>query len=217
MDGEQPSSSETSGEQFRQELAAINGGAGSFQGAIGTLLDYMSDTPSPLASDRRWQWAEDDHDVLSCVVDLEQKYQPLLIPRLRPFFGPDEPVPPIRQRDTGREIARCMARYHAALPFEVAEREVLLQVCDYNLPLGEVEGRIEAFESTVVSGGVRRVVQGRDLMRRWWSWRRQTDEFAGQGSHEIAQQALRDAGHLLCLLAEGRDPSAGVPSADPDK
>ena len=45
--------------------------------------------------------------------------------------------------------------------------------------------------------GVRRVVSGRDLMRRWIAWRREAGEYEGQGSHDQARDALRTMQELM--------------------
>lgn len=51
---------------------------------------------------------------------------------------------------------------------------------------------------TIVEAGLRRVVKGRDLMRRWWAWRRDLDEFADQGGLDQARAALVNlAGELI--------------------
>jgi hypothetical protein len=76
-----------------------------------------------------------------------------------------------------------------SLPFGEGERNWLIQTL-YR-PMGQTdkptvrERYPNAFlpiEATVISGGVHQVVQSRDLVRRWASWRRETDEFAGQGN-----------------------------------
>jgi hypothetical protein len=51
---------------------------------------------------------------------------------------------------------------------------------------------LKTTEGEIISAGIRQIVQGRDLAQRWWSWHRQTDEFAGQDSRDIAVIALRD-------------------------
>jgi len=56
----------------------------------------------------------------------------------------------------------------------------------------EIPAAIRKQRFEVFSGGMHRVVKGRDLMRRWWSWRRETDEFEGQGSLEQAKVAITE-------------------------
>lgn len=90
--------------------------------------------------------------------------------------------------------------FHTALPFNEAERDWLCQT--YNR-LGErhlvteIPELIEGYEDHIMMAGVRRVVSGRDLMRRWITWRREADEYEGQGSLGQARNALRNMQELL--------------------
>jgi hypothetical protein len=81
-------------------------------------------------------------------------------------------------------------RYRVALPFDETERAWLYDA--YEAAWGpKCIQRIRAQEARVMSAGLRRVVVGRDLMRRWWAWRRETDEYAGQGGLDAAREGLR--------------------------
>ena len=84
-----------------------------------------------------------------------------------------------------------LLRLHGAMPFDEVERDWLFEAHDETQGPNSIT-LIRRREATIVSGGLRRVVQGRDLIRRWWSWRRETDEFSGQGSLDQARDALRD-------------------------
>lgn len=101
------------------------------------------------------------------------------------------------------ELNNLALRYHVALPFHEAERQWLydLYAVDRPKPLDAVRRSREAI---IVSGGLQRVVHGRELLRRWWSWRRQTDEFSGQGTVDIAREALRE-------MNEKYAPERGLP------
>jgi hypothetical protein len=55
-----------------------------------------------------------------------------------------------------------------------------------------------------MSAGIRRVIHGRDLLQRWWSWRRETGEYAGQGSLDQARDALEGVIELIA-------PELGLP------
>lgn len=88
-------------------------------------------------------------------------------------------------------LNEMLVRFHTALPFAEAEREWLFEAYDEAWGPRSID-TIRRREATLVSGGLQRVVQGRDLMRRWWSWRRETDEFSGQGSLSLAREALSD-------------------------
>jgi hypothetical protein len=83
---------------------------------------------------------------------------------------------------------------HVALPYDEAERSWLSAAyCEAYDEAGAASiGVIRQRQAEeIMAGGLRRVIDGRDLMRRWWAWRRQTNEFTGQGSLSIARQALR--------------------------
>jgi hypothetical protein len=111
-----------------------------------------------------------------------------------------EPTINIDQVDDMNEL---LFQYHAALPFDEAEREWLHEA--YAEAWGSDSiGIIRRQEAGVVSGGLHRVIYGRDLMRRWWAWRRGTDQFAGQGTVDLAREALR-------ALIETTHPDMGLP------
>lgn len=101
---------------------------------------------------------------------------------------------PAAQAEMGTDIEDLNAvllQFHGALPFDEVERDWLFDA--YDKAYGENSIKtLRRQEATIVSGGLRRVIQGRDLMRRWWSWRRETDEFSGQGSLDLAREALRE-------------------------
>jgi hypothetical protein len=109
-----------------------------------------------------------------------------------------EPAPdPVVDGHDIRELFKTFGRLHAALPFSEAERAWLLAKDEQNWSEGLIG---EAAE--IMSAGVRRVVQGRDLVRRWWAWRRDTDEFAGQGGLDEARQALGIIADTLVIEAQ---------------
>jgi hypothetical protein len=85
-----------------------------------------------------------------------------------------------------------------ALPLTEAERQWIFQ------PKGSVDPHykfiveeIGVHEVELVSAGVRQVVNGRDVMRRWRAWRREADEYADQGTLDLAREALRGIVELL--------------------
>lgn len=83
---------------------------------------------------------------------------------------------------------------HAALPFNEAERGIVCSA--YRADSGEagayreIPSQIRQQEFEIVSAGLGSVVRGRDLMRRWWAWRREADDFDGQDSLSRAKTAL---------------------------
>lgn len=76
----------------------------------------------------------------------------------------------------------------ASLPFREGERYWLMGLLRkhrrQNLEAwGEIpDNLLVTAEATVVSAGVHHTVQGRDLVRRWASWRREAHEYTDQGN-----------------------------------
>jgi hypothetical protein len=54
----------------------------------------------------------------------------------------------------------------------------------------ELEQKIGYQVGTIISGGIHRVVSGRELLGRWVSWRREAGDFAGQGTLDVARDSL---------------------------
>jgi hypothetical protein len=84
----------------------------------------------------------------------------------------------------------ALAVYHEALPFSEGERRWLTNACNNFEECPVAEEVIREDYGEIVSGGLRRVIQGGDLIRRWWSWRRHTDEFQGQDTVTVAKIGL---------------------------
>lgn len=107
-----------------------------------------------------------------------------------------------------------MASLRQALPFSEAERQWLFDDPDAKrrkeFGLAMDQNYVEAVrqsEAQLMSGGLRRVVHGRDLMQRWWSWRRETGEYADdRGGLNQARESLKD---LIMLLT----PELGLPES----
>jgi hypothetical protein len=89
--------------------------------------------------------------------------------------------------ESGRTLADQLERLHFAMPYSEAERRW------FRIAYGDPEigwNDMRQAEVEVVSGGLRHVVYGRELFRKWWAWRRDTDEFEGQGGRAEACQVL---------------------------
>src|ERR1700730_8263132 len=91
---------------------------------------------------------------------------------------PEEVDGPLRS-----EVFDVLLAFHTALPYNEAERTWLSQIT-YLQDHEDMPRLIEEGHHKIMVAGVRRVVSGRDLMRRWVAWHRETDEFAGQDSIE---------------------------------
>ena len=92
--------------------------------------------------------------------------------------------------------------FHTALPFTEGERGMVLRAAGVTheyLPdvNDEILPWLQAKEELVVCAGLRHVIHGRNLAHRWLSWRQETGEYEGQGSLDVAREALRDLIHLV--------------------
>lgn len=94
--------------------------------------------------------------------------------------------------------------YHVALPYDEAERWWLCEAMSKTVDRSDRFAAIRHIDDRLVTGGLRKVVYGRELLGRWWSWRRGTDQFAGQGTVGLAREALR-------TLVETTAPDLGLP------
>lgn len=104
----------------------------------------------------------------------------------------------IEPRDGMEAVSREVDLFHACLPFSEGERRWLLDFADSTkLAPARLEKLIVGVEATITSNGLHQVVKGRELVRRWAAWRRETDEFAGQGTVGEAQQHIRKISQLL--------------------
>lgn len=184
-----------------------DGSAGAMVGDDGyVLLGYLCDEHPRSDLD---SWGEADTTGFTAWHSLERELQTL-------------PLPPELDRDRQRlPFERLTAQLHGALPYSEAERQwlvdteppdplVLLTPPIDHKTIVEVQSRHHerylGLEARIVSAGLIHVVSGRDLMRRWLSWRSETDEYTGQGSLDQAREALAD---LIGLVA----PDETLPSS----
>lgn len=162
------------------------------------LLDALSQDVTALESDIHG-WTEADAKALSLAQETDWLSR-LLVP-------PDTVSP-----DARVDFMTLMMAFRTALPLAEAERDWLLDghrfsdkppvVPDIGTPDWlELSRRSEV---QLVSAGLSRMVHGRDLLQRWWSWRREVGEYAGQGSLDQARDALEN---IIGLLA----PELGLP------
>jgi hypothetical protein len=106
-------------------------------------------------------------------------------------------------------LFRNFRELNASLPFSEGERHWLLGLRTEHIRGRDYEaffGRLVAAETTVISAGVQQELVGRDLARRWPAWRREEQEFTGQGSLQNAQRLLsRIAHHVVPNGLTGSD------------
>jgi hypothetical protein len=174
-----------------------DGGVGAMVGDEGfVLLGYLCDDHphSGLAS-----WQLEDSVGLWSWLGLERKLQTLPLPQ--ELDTDDQRLP----------FELLTDRFHRALPYSEAERQWIVGTHPPEpprpIPLdqGTLEEEQERYheryfglEARIISAGLIRVISGRDLMRRWISWRSETDEYTGQGSLDLARDTLAD---LIKLVA----------------
>ncbi|MGC2375539.1 MAG: hypothetical protein WA484_16865 [Solirubrobacteraceae bacterium] len=145
--------------------------------ALGLLENLLTPkTPMPFKPGETPRWDDTDIEAFDYVMELD---------------GDMRCIDPTFEEGTVNtgETHRAWQPLELSLPFSEGERRWLIQALrkpSGNTHKPSVRARYpNAFlptEATVVSGGIRQQVEGRDLVRRWASWRRETDEFADQGN-----------------------------------
>lgn len=154
--------------------------------AIGVLAGLSESIPRTLwRDDKLIVWSSDDFWTFENMWELETGIK---------FIEP-APDPEV----DGGEIAdlwRAFGRLHVALPLSEAERLWLFDPLlgkkakkERCWDIHEPETLVGVAEE-VTSGGVKQVIQGREVVRRLAAWRRETDEFAQQGTLDEAREAL---------------------------
>lgn len=149
-----------------------------------TLLDELSQPLLESQRDERgWYWPEGS--ALAALVDMDWH-----MPHIRATGDvlPEE----MEAFDTRLEAFRL------ALPLTEAERSWLHRLhiavdphsSSFEVDIGEADDE-------VVSAGLRVRLDGKDMLRRWQAWRRETDEYDGQGTLDLAREALRGIVQLL--------------------
>jgi hypothetical protein len=155
---------------------------------VGRFLTYLSQNPTTkvVGDGTSWDsgWHSGDGAGLMDWAELEMQIH------LTDFHRDSEDrIEPVNR------FKELCHEFHTALPYDEAERTWLLQC------MKEADAELELlsqFEGQIVSAGLRKAVHGRDLIRRWVAWHRETDEYAGQNTLGVARSAL--AG-LIGLLA----------------
>lgn len=139
----------------------------------GQLIDALEED-LPSTGQRRWR--EEDHVALSSVALLD------------------------RSVDSGRIIrghsvgVTALSGFHSALPFSEIERGLVSDLYDeLSYPSGlRDDARNRIPRQRICVEGLERTISGRDLMERWWSWRRGVDEYEGGAGLQVARIAIAD-------------------------
>lgn len=141
------------------------------------LYDLCDEIPA-WTEKQRWRWLNSDRIAFFNWLNLEA-----YLPAALTEPGLDE--------DQISTVVGAVANIHVALPYEEAERH-WLDAAYSTAPTPRISSIRQREPEEIVSCGLRRVIDGRDLLRRWWSWRRETDEFRGQGTLDVARETLRE-------------------------
>lgn len=155
------------------------------------LLDNLCEVPE-WSEEKRWQWVQSDRLALHGWYSLE-------LETLDAFTEPD------LSRNQVGDILGLLSDFRVTLPFDEAEGNWLLDAYGDAFTEGQsapVSHVRQHKPEVIVSRGLRRVVDSRVLLRRWWSWRRDTDEFAGQSGVDFSREALRK---MIDTLTPGRE------------
>ena len=138
-------------------------------GLLDNLLAPKAPMPLEIAGTKP-RWDESDRDGFHHLVQLDED-----MACIDPSFDSEGP-------STG-DLIRPWQQLMTSLPFTEAERHWMIGTAhQYQREQREFPEDIIPIETTVMSAGVRQMVRGRNLVRRWVSWRRETHEYAGQGS-----------------------------------
>lgn len=123
-----------------------------------------------------------------------------------------EPHPEMDGGDVG-DLHRAFFRLHVALPLSETERLWLFDPVERQPDRPQQMERPETLlglTEEVMSGGVLRVIQGREIVRRMSAWRREAQEFAGQGSLQAAKDALSSIATMTLLESRWPQKHAGL-------
>jgi hypothetical protein len=93
--------------------------------------------------------------------------------------------------------------FQAALPLSKPEFVWFVNIPNLKSTdtIAQLEQKIGYQVGTIVSGGIHKVVSGRELLTRWVSWRREASQFAGQGTLDMARDALAE---LVGIVTPGQ-------------
>jgi hypothetical protein len=140
------------------------------------LIDNLEDD-LPYMGRRRWR-ADDFYGLtfvalLDCSIDSGRFTEGVPEPRRSALLGE-------------------VATFHAALPFAENERHLIVNEYDELVfPTGlrdDVINRV--YRQKLCIDGIIKATSGRELMRRWWSWRRSIEEYKGGAGLEAARAAI---------------------------
>jgi hypothetical protein len=166
--------------------------------AVGVLAGLLEPVSELVSSEEGLVvWSGDDFRVFEHLTELETGIRLI------------EPHPDKVDGGDIADLHRAFGRFHVALPLSEAERLWLfdpLKIRRYEKGepgIHEPETLLGVAEE-VTSAGIKQVIQGSEVVRRLSAWRREQDEFAGQGTLDEAREALGEI--ALTLVTEDNWP-----------
>jgi hypothetical protein len=159
-----------------------NGNEAGIEASI--LLGYLSEPLLESEHDERG-WYDPESGALATLVDFDWQ-----VPHIRAGRG-------VSIEEMEAFTTRLVA-FRLALPLTEAERHWLHRVKGAIDPHSHwFESQIGDADDEVISAGLRTTIDGRDVLRRWRAWRREGEEYANQGTLDLAREALRGVVQLL--------------------
>jgi hypothetical protein len=168
-------------------------------------LEWLSVDPHWHGGKQR-HWKESDHEsfwsTLECAHGIREAGASRLIEGV--IQGPNG------SQNQHHRLVMKLARFHHSLPFDEAQRDWLLRGV-YNdtwltSPNRPTIQQISCQAYRISSAGQHQEVRGKDLLDRWWAWRRRAFEFEGERTIWYAQSSLQGIGEMLVprLMEERR-------------
>ena len=145
----------------------------------GHLRQYLSgELDSPLEPGPTWCNADVvDVEALPYLSELESSFDNLLI--MVPGGDPEDYDQKVDAQI--EDFLKLRNMFHTTLPFDEAERIWFLKAYRGDLePVSASSNVLTAIgnqEARIVTVGIRQLVSGRELVRRWLAWRRETGEY----------------------------------------
>jgi hypothetical protein len=150
---------------------------------VGGLIDTLGED-LPTTGQRRWR--VEDHIALSHVALLDRALSDGRVVGRYPA-GPNS------------GLDQELEAFHSALPFAEVERGLIVDKYDELVfPSGlrdDVISRVPRQQLCIA--GIVRATSGRELMNRWWSWRRGIDQYEGAAGLKAARVSIASVYHRL--------------------
>lgn len=144
--------------------------------------EFLERLCEPRQGDDPSQWSDADDKEFAVWKELEDSFRLMPLPA---ELGVDEQLLQFHQN---------VDILHASLPFCEEERNWLIGATnarrDFLIPFRRVADWHIHQEQRIMVAGIRKVVQGRELVHRWYDWRRERNEYSGQDALPVARSVL---------------------------